>query len=371
MSRAPKSLAGEDAALESDGLEGAPHPRDQEHIAGHGEAEKALLDAYLEGRMAQSWILGGRAGIGKATLAWRFARFILANPDPARLRAHPPVSLHVDPGNIAARRMAAMAHSDVFVLRREWNEKSKRHYTEIRVDDARRMIERFHQASAEGGWRVAIIDCAEDMNKSSANALLKLIEEPPPKAVFLFIAHRPAQVMATIRSRSRMLMLHPLSAEDVAQAIQYAAAAPGGEAWAGVSREDLAEAGARAGGSVRDAMRLLSGSGMKLAADVERLLDALPVVDWQQVHGLADRLGGRDEQDDYEAAIAAIFDWLDARVRRDAAGGIARAANLAPLAEVWEKTSRSVRETDALNLDRRLLILTIFNDLAEATRLSA
>jgi DNA polymerase III subunit delta' len=373
MSRAPRktaSGAADDAPPESDIFEGAPHPRTVEHLIGHEEAERVLLSAYLDDRMAQSWIIGGREGIGKATLAWRLARFVLTYPDPqlfqARGQASLPDTLHVDPQHPVARRISAMAHSDVFVLRRAWNEKEKKLYTEIRVEDARRLIERFHQASSDGGWRVAIVDCAEDLNRNTANALLKLIEEPPPRSLFLFIANRPAQVLATIRSRSRMLLLKPLAQSEIVQAIGQA-----GEPWSEMPEAEVAAAAARSGGSVRDAMRLLSGSGVRYLASVEALLDTLDSLDWAQVHKLADQVVGRENTDKFEAAVGAIYDWLDRRVLDGAGRGGVRAANLAPLAEVWEKTARSVRETEALNLDRRLLILTLFNDLSVAARRSA
>ncbi|MBM3609471.1 MAG: DNA polymerase III subunit delta' [Alphaproteobacteria bacterium] len=367
MSRAPRIAAIEEPLPESDVFEGAPHPRDMLQLAGHREAERSIIDALYDGRMAQSWIIGGRAGIGKATLAWRIARFLLAHCDAVMPGARKPASLAVDAKDRAARRISALSHSDVFVLRREWNTSSKRHYTEIRVEDVRRLIERFQHASAEGGWRIAIIDCAEDLNKNSANALLKLIEEPPPRSLFLFVSHRPARMLATLRSRSRMLLLQPLDVAGVEQAI-----AGLGAPWSEFPQASIMAAAQRSGGSVRDALRLLSGAGLKMAAEVEGLLQPLPDIDWSRVHAFADKIGGRQDEDEFEAALNAIFDWIAARtVERAGRGGEdARPANLAPLAEVWEKSARSVRETEALNLDRRLLILTLFKDLSDATRRS-
>lgn len=360
MSRAPRTANLDEAPPESDILDGAPHPRDVYQLAGHREAENALLEAFNSARMAQSWILGGRQGIGKATLAWRFARFLMANPQPPAEGQKPFESLQIDETHPAARRLSAMAYSDVFLLRREWNHQTKKHYTEIRIDDVRRMTARFHQASAEGGWRVAIIDCAEDLNRNSANALLKLIEEPPPRSVFLFISHRPAQMLATLRSRSRMILMQPLSDAEIVDAT-----AGLGAPWSGKGAADIRQAAERSGGSVRDALRLLSGSGVKILARVEAVLNTLAKPDWRAAHELADSVAGRENESDFEAVIGAILDWIDAKARSAAASG-AHLAQLAPLAEVWEKTARSVRETEALNLDRKLLILTIINDLAGA-----
>lgn len=366
MSRAPRSRGVIEAPDESDRFEGAPHPREVYDLFGHEEAERALLDAYRENRLAQTWIIGGREGIGKATLAWRFARFLLAHPDPRLPAVANAVSLHVDPEHPASRRVASLAHGDLAVLRREWNQDSKRHYTEIRVDDARHMMSRFQQAASEGGWRIAIIDCADDLNRNAANALLKLIEEPPPRSLFLFVAHRPAQILATIRSRSRMLTLSPLAGVDVMRAV-----AALGEPWSQSDPGEVRSAAARSGGSVRDALRLLGGDGLKLMGQIDQLLARLPDVDWKAVNALAESVAKRDNTADYEATIAAICDWMDGQVRDRAGQGGRPASQLAPYAEVWEKFARSARETDIFNLDRRALILSIFSDLAAAARRAA
>ena len=170
-----------------------------------------MLTAYRQDRMAQAWILGGPEGVGKATFAWRLARFLLAHPDPAAPEVQRAQSLFVPGEAPAARRIASMALADVFPLRRSWNEKTKKFFTEIRIDDVREIIHAFHQGSGTGGWRVAIVDCADDLNRSSANALLKLIEEPPERSLFLLIAHQPGRLLPTIRSRCRKLMLGPLT----------------------------------------------------------------------------------------------------------------------------------------------------------------
>ncbi len=351
-----------EAPPESDRFLEAPHPRETDIVFGHDRAQTQILDAYRSNRLPQAWILGGREGIGKATLAWHFARFVLANPDPASAAVQNATDLSVSPDHPAARRMAALSHGDLLLTRREWDPKTKKHFTEIRAQDVRRLIDLFRQAAGEGGWRVAILDAADDLNKSSANALLKLIEEPPSRSLFLMIAHRPADVLPTIRSRSRMLLLDPLSPEDVVRAVRQA-----GEPWSRSSEADLRAAAERGQGSVRAAMRLLDGSGLALARRLEGLLGRLPEVDWLGVHDLADTLAGRDGLEDFETTLATVFDWIDATVRASTAAGVAR---LAPYAEVWEKIAASARETEAFNLDRRPLILSIFADLAAATRVA-
>jgi DNA polymerase-3 subunit delta' len=349
-----------EAPPESDRFLEAPHPRETQALFGHARAEAQILDAYRSNRLPQAWILGGREGVGKATLAWRFARFVLANPDPKSRAVQEAVDLSVSPDHPAAKRIAALSHGDLLLVRREWDAKTKKHFTRIRADEVRRVIDLFRQAAGEGGWRVAILDSADDLNKESANALLKLIEEPPSRSLFLLVAHRPADVLPTIRSRSRMLILDPLSTDDAVRALKQA-----GDPWSRMSEPDLRAAAERGHGSVREAMRLLDGSGLALARTLDSLLGRLPEVDWLAVHDLADTLAGRDGTEDFETTITAVSDWIDGVVRGSAGAGAAR---LAPYAEVWEKIAASAREVEAYNLDRRPLIMSIFADLAAATR---
>jgi DNA polymerase III subunit delta' len=345
-----------EAPPESDRFPPAPHPRETIDLVGHAQAERALLEAYQSGRLAHAWIIGGREGIGKATLAWRFARFLLVNPDPGARSVQEARSLWAAPDHPAARRVASLSHGDLVLLRREWNDKTKRQFTEIRIDDVRRALDLFRKASGEGGWRICIVDCAEDLNRSSANALLKMVEEPPAKSLFLLISHRPAQVLATLRSRSRMLHLDPLAPNEVVAAIQAA-----GRPWSERARQDLAAAAARSGGSVREALRHLQEDVLKVAGQLQQILEGLPRLDWRAAQALADSVSGRDKDDAYGAFLGACFDWLDASVRR---GG--PAVRLASQAAAWEKISKGSRETEALNLDRKAFVLTVLADLAQA-----
>jgi DNA polymerase-3 subunit delta' len=157
-----------------------------------------------------------------------------------------------------------------------------------------------------------------------------------------------------------MLILEPLSTDDTIRAMAQA-----GEPWSRTTQDDLRAAAERSHGSVRAAMRLLDGSGLSLARTLDGLLGRLPDVDWLAVHDLADTLTGREATENFETMITAVFDWIDSMVRAQAGAGAAR---LAPYAEVWEKIAASAREVETYNLDRRPLIMSIFADLAAATR---
>ena len=172
---------------QGDGLEPL-NPRETSVLYGHAEAERALLAAYRGGRFPHSWLIGGPAGIGKATLAYRMARFVLAHPDPRAPLVQTATSLQVDADHPVARRIAAQAQGDLLVLERTINEKTNKLYQDIRVDDVRRTVTFFGSTAGEGGWRVAIVDPVDELNPSGANALLKILEEPPRRAVLLLVS---------------------------------------------------------------------------------------------------------------------------------------------------------------------------------------
>lgn len=204
--------------MELDQEAGAAHPRETFAFTGHDAAEAALSEGLAGGRMHHAWLLSGPKGVGKATLAYRFARVALG------ARARGPRPFDVDPDDAVARRIAQLSHGDLFVLRRGLNERG-RPRSEITVDDARGLVGFFSLKSAEGGWRVAIVDAADDLNRNAANAILKTLEEPPAKTVLLLIAHAPGGLLPTIRSRCRRLDLRPLPEADVRSAAALATGA--------------------------------------------------------------------------------------------------------------------------------------------------
>ena len=357
---APKTL---ETSPESDRFEDTPHPRESYNCFGHAETERQFILSYMAGHLPQAFIVGGPPGVGKATLAWRVARFLLANPDPAAA-SEAKADLFVAPDHPVSRQIAAMAHPDLVLLRREWNPETKKHYTQIQVDDVRRAIHMFQQAAGRGGYRICILDCAEDLNPSSANALLKLVEEPPSRSLFLIVAHRPGQMLATLRSRCQKILLKSLAVADIGQFV-----AALGPPWSAAGEAKLEAAIARAQGSIHNVLRLLDDRGMELDTNLGRVLDDLPRIDWSKVHALADRVTTRNNGKDYETMLAAIDAWLDTRVWRGARsfqGDCAR--RLAPYALVWEKLAEAARETKTFNLDKRPFVLSLFANLVAAAR---
>jgi DNA polymerase-3 subunit delta' len=344
---------------ESDAFVDAPHPRLAQHLFGHNAAEATLLSAHREERLAHAWLIGGPEGVGKATLAWRFARFLLANPDPSAMAVREARDLSVDRNHAAARQLAALAHPDFALVRREWKTNPKRLGTEIGVDDVRRAMQVFHMSAAFGGWRICIVDCAEDLNRNSANALLKVIEEPPRRSLILIVSHRPGQVLPTIRSRCRRLKLDPLSAPEIVEVV-----ATLGAPWSDTDPAAIAEAARRSNGSVREALARLAPGSEGIGALIDSTIADLPRPDPRAATRLADALGGRAAAEPFQAFHREIYDWLAAYASKTASS-TARAEELCAL---WARIRTAARETETLNLDRRLHVLAIFAEIAATAR---
>jgi DNA polymerase-3 subunit delta' len=339
-----------------DEVTGAKSPRETTTLFGHAEAERALLDAYKSGRIAHAWLIGGPPGIGKATLAYRMARFVLAHPDPQSAAVQNAKSLAVEADHPVARRIAAQAQGDLLVIERVINEQTGKFYTVIRVDDVRRTVAFFGSTAGEGGWRVAIVDAVDDLQREGTNALLKILEEPPQRSLILLVSNAPGRELSTIRSRCRRLLLRPLDVDDVTLALAEAA---------GKDRrdDDVREAAAAAEGSAGRALALLEGRALALRQRVLDLLANLPEVDARALHALGDAMGGTDPKV-LEAFMDLINAWLSARLGDTGQ----EKARMARVAETWEKVNRAARDVDTYNLERKPLVFAVFGALAEAAR---
>jgi DNA polymerase-3 subunit delta' len=346
--------------VDPDRLEGAPHPRDQFAFFGHGEGEGAFLEGLRNGRLHHAWLIGGPQGIGKATLAYRLARTVL---DPRRASDPYLDSLNMPSDASVARQVSALSHPNLSVLRRAPATDKKAASTTIPVDAVRKALNMFGSTAADGGYRVCIVDSAEDLTISSANALLKVIEEPPPRSLFLIVSHAPQRVLPTIRSRCRRLLLRPLENDQIKAVIHSL-----GKPWVDVPGALLDQALPYGEGSVRRTLELLDADKVAFIDQVTRLLEGLPKADTKQIYVLAESLAKRDADDSYELALETVERWVSTKLHERAGLGPAR---LAPLVEVCEKIARTAREIDVFNLDRRPFILTLFDDLADAVRRTA
>jgi DNA polymerase-3 subunit delta' len=340
---------------EADVFPGAPHPRHATSLIGHKGAERELLAAYREDRLAHAWLIAGKEGIGKATLAWRFARFVLANPDPAAPAVREARDLHVELTHPAARLIAQLAHPDFSLIRREWQASTKKLASEISVDAVRLGLHVFQLSAAFGGWRVVIVDSAEDLNRNSANALLKMVEEPPQRSLILIVSHRPGQVLATIRSRCRRLRLDPLTEDEIVEA-----ATSLGPPWSEAAPDKIAAAARRANGSVREALARLAPGSDDAGVLIDSIVAGLPRPDPRAVARLADAIGGRAGDEAYRVFHREVYDWLAAYARDFAPPSTA----VEEIGGLWDRIRAAERETDALNLDRKLHVQALIAEIA-------
>ena len=365
MARRPTDAA--EPQPEADRVPGAPHPREAARVIGQDAAIQDFLRSAGSGRLHHAWLLAGPRGTGKATLAWAIARWLLAEGAPD--------SLTTDPDSPLARRMRALSEPRLALVRRPYNDKTGRHSAEITVEEIRRLLGFFQLTASDGGRRVAIIDAADEMNPSAANALLKLLEEPPPGAVLLLVAHRPARLLPTIRSRCRLLRLGPLAPGPLAEVLD--------QAGAGLAPEEAAGLAALSGGSAGEALRLLGQGGLATYQNLLALAATLPRLDRQAAARIAEAAAVRaqGEGDPFDLTVT----LLDRLLSRLALAGLAgppspeavpgEAAILARLspdaqaargwADAQARLTAQARAGRAVNLDAAALVMDMLTRLAQ------
>lgn len=381
MSRRPRAadLEAEEAPPEADRLEGFSHPRDTEVLFGQQAAEQELAQALTSGRMHHAWLLTGLEGIGKATLAYRFARAALATLHERALI--PAGTLAVGHDAIVAKQVRVLSHPGLIVIRRPWQRDAKRLASVITVDEVRRIKSFLQHSASEGAYRVVIIDRAEEMNTAAANAVLKSLEEPPQRTVFLLISSEPGRLLPTIHSRCRRLELKPLAPDNLLKALTAPLAA-GDHA---MPKPDAARlVAALAEGSVRRALTLIAGGAVEQHAKLVGLLSALPKLDFEAVHKLADSAGAHGADQDFQSFFTLLQGLLARALRAQATGQLliaeeaallsklfpegAGSARLATWAELWETSLREKSQVLALNLDRKAFIVDTFHKIEAVSR---
>jgi DNA polymerase-3 subunit delta' len=354
-----------------------PPPWRSQRLVGHDDAEKTMLAAQQSGRLHHAWLLTGSRGIGKATLAWRFARFLLCGQQQGGLFGDGPDNLEVAQDAPGRALVDARSHPDLFHLRRSLNPDTNRMRAEIAVDDVRGLGAFMHMTPAMGKWRVAIVDSADEMNRNSANAVLKILEEPPPDAVLLIVAHAPGRLLPTIRSRCRRLALQPLADETVVHLI--------GDYVSDTKPEDRLALARLAEGSIGRALELAGAGSLDLYREMVEVLATLPELDMPRLHAFAERFARRGEEANADwRSLNYLFDgWLKGLARHWALGTEAAAivpsesglngrllaaASLDRWIEAWEKVAHLLSRADAVNLDRKQTVLGSFLVLQTAMR---
>ena len=343
------------APVEYDSLDGVPEPSETLRMFGHTQQAEQLTAAYKAGKLPHALVFAGPRGIGKAALAFQFAHYLLAN----RNRSTAPATLEErDARSPLFRQIASGAHPSVLHLTRPLNEKTKAFKTALTVDEIRRVGQFLSMTAHDGGYRVVIVDAADDMNVNAANALLKNLEEPPAQTVFVLIAHSLGRLLPTIRSRCQIVRFQPLEVDDLLRALAAAGKAP--------EAKDEKELIARAQGSVRSAIMLTEYGGVEIADALDKLVAArTPTA--ADSHRLADAVAGRDQTISFgifnEHALAIL-----AKAASDAAsqGDSARADSIS---EAWQNSRIAIQETETYNLDRKQHVLSMIARLNDTLRM--
>lgn len=326
-----------------------PHPRDVFDLVGQEAAEAAFEDARARGRLHHAWLISGPQGMGKATFAFRIARRLLgAAPDPRH------GLLGAAPQDPVSRLVAQDAHPDLMVVDRTDSDGKVRR--EILVEEVRRLNEFFSKSPASAPYRVVIVDAADDLNRNAANALLKTLEEPPPRGVILLVCHAPGRLIRTIRSRCRTLKLALLPEAAVADFVARRTDA---------DPEQALRLARMSGGAPGRALALASEGALEMDDAARALLQGLPELDRTLALSLTDRFRGGEGA----RSFALLTERLAARVHdlvlRRAEEGI---GGLDAWAEAWSTLDRLPREVEALNLDRAEALFTALADLRAAAR---
>jgi DNA polymerase-3 subunit delta' len=347
-----KAARRETAAEEPDRVEGQAHPRETYELIGQDAALARAARAIRSGRPPQAWLIAGPPGIGKATLAYRIARYLLRHG----ATAAGPADLSVPANDPVSRQIEAQAHPGLLVLRRRENDRGKLKSV-LDVDEVRRLGGFFGLTAEAGGWRVAIVDSADEMNDNAANALLKILEEPPARGLLMLISHAPGRLLPTIRSRSQRLDLKPLDETVLSAAL--------GRLLPDVSGEDRAVLTRLSEGSLGLALRLSGEEGLRLARDAETLLDARGAPDPGAVLALAERVArsGNGLRQFGEFLAQAI----SRRIRARAHDGKSDERGV----ELWEQINALYERATGLYLEPRQTILSSAREIADAKRRGA
>ena len=344
-----------------------PPPRANPLLLGHEAAEAELRRLFQAGRLPHAILLAGPRGIGKATLAFRLARFVLAGGVAAG------EGLATAPESGVFRRVAAGGHADLLTVERSFDPRRRRLRSGILAEEAREIAGFLRLTAAEEGWRVVVVDGAEEMTASAANALLKILEEPPQRSLLLLVSHSPGRLLPTIRSRCRRLPLSALPPALVRELLG---------SWLPDLPADQHDALAiLADGSIGRAIELSEAGGVALYRSLLELLRQMPRLDAGALQGLADRL----LRPGAEAALRAVEELLSrllAQLALAAARGgtpgeaavegeaqviasLAARADAARWARLREEIERSFARAADLNLDRRQALFGAFFAIAE------
>jgi len=339
-----------------DSLPDIAEPAESLELIGHAGVVEGVCAAYRAGKLHHALLLSGPKGVGKATFAFHLAHHLLKERDPA---SAPDALARRDSSTSLFRQIASGAHPAVLHLTRRYDEKTKKFRTALTVDEVRRISRFLSLRSHDDSYRVVIVDAADDMNRNAANALLKNLEEPPQRVLFLLVSHSPGALLPTIRSRCQMLRFDPLSGTELARVLELSGQPLPADPAARAALEE------HAGGSARQAILMTEFGGLDIAAAADAYLRQARR-DPADAYKLADAVVGREQEIQFDIFNAALCDRIAAEAASAAASGDARRG--ARLAQLWSEVSEAVTLTETYNLDKRQHVVGLLDKVAAAMR---
>ncbi|MEM8838477.1 MAG: DNA polymerase III subunit delta' [Pseudomonadota bacterium] len=334
----------------ADRIDGLLQPFEHGMMIGQDDAEGKFIEAQRSGRLHHAWLLCGERGIGKATFAFRLARhFVELNDETAPLTSNA-LDEAADPNSRVFRQVAHGAHQNILHLRVPLDEKTGRFKTRLTVDEVRRTVSFFGSTRGENGFRICLVDSVDQMNVNAANALLKILEEPPERTLFFLLSERPGRLLPTIRSRCRKLDFGPLDVAAISKILDEVADEP-------VEATVLERHRSALSGSVRRAFLFARHGNDEIKQAFDSLVsNANPPT--SEIHRFADVISARGEDERYAFFIDFLEDFLRSRIATDT-----NLDRLVSCAEVWEKVHDRLRTGERYNLDRKQLVLSVFHEL--------
>ncbi len=372
------------SAVSVEPREGLQPPRLSTLCLGHEMVEAALMPQIASGRVPHAMIFAGPEGIGKATFAYRLARYILARgtggdeaesggglfgemlpPPPA------PTSLDIPRDNLDFQRIAAASHSDMLVVERQYDEEKQRFKGVVDVDSVRRIQPFMGMKAAQGGWRVVIVDDADMMTEEAQNAILKILEEPPAKALLMLVTHRPGRLLPTIRSRCRFMRFEPPQMADFTRLMR--------ENHPDLTTRELETLYGITDGSVGRSLRLTGEGGLEAVDGVVAMMHTWPQWDRTQIHTMAEVMS-KPGQDDTLDAFRQVMQWIADSLLQAKARGSALAGpldndalrrmlahhSLAEWLEIADGLRTHFETAQRANLDRRHAVMGAFSVISPA-----
>jgi len=350
-------------------LEGERSPINNPLLLGHDDCEQLFLSSFFSRRVPHAWLLTGTKGIGKATFAYRIARFVLTNnvissgkdrslySDIELVKT--PINLNSDINNPICRRIMSGGHPDFLNITRALDEKTGKIKKQITVDEIRKINSFLSLTSAEGGWKVIIIDSIDDLNLNSANALLKILEEPPANTLILLVCHNLMSILETIRSRCRHIKLNLLEKDILITLIK--------EYLFDLSMDDTKILSRLSGGSIGRALYLAEGPILEVFNKIETILSTFPKLDMSKVHDLGNILQRDKTGDLFIHAMHFLANWVENNVKNLASSDLEKSK---PWLEIWDKIVDSGNKLKLLNLDQKQVFLNTFVSIKNLTNSS-